>query len=231
MGSGFAKSCTMIRSFIREYLSACAKCRSLRGPIRIFCEDCWVLALEFRNTASELRQKNYPFEIYSLYTWHDEFDSVVRPLIYALKDGLIKEPWTRLAQELVFQRSLLEFDLPDWIVIPPRKRQRDHAWNWAKAISDLLLVEILDCLLPQEDSLATQKSLSILGRKERKMQLKDSDFLLSHQLERESLKGKRILFVDDTITSGATAQAAFLALGSPPCFEVWTLVARPKHGT
>jgi predicted amidophosphoribosyltransferase len=35
-------------------------------------------------------------------------------------------------------------------------------------------------------------------------------------------------FVDDVITSGSTAMAAYLALGDPDYFEAWTLVCRPK---
>ena len=36
------------------------------------------------------------------------------------------------------------------------------------------------------------------------------------------------IFADDVITTGATALAAYMALGDPPSFEVWTLACRPK---
>jgi predicted amidophosphoribosyltransferase len=206
----------MIQDFIREHLSACARCRSLRGPIQIFCELCWELATDFRNDERSLRQSGYPFKVYSLYTWHDQFDSVIRPLIYALKGGCIQKPWPFLAQELIYRRSLIAWIAADAIVLPPRQNKLDHAWYWAKAIGDFLKVPILDCL---ESEARTQKRLSLSLRKNRQMNRTGED-----------VRGLKLIFVDDTITSGATALAAFTALGAPERFEVWTLVARPRHG-
>ncbi len=203
---------------MREHLRACAKCRSLKAPIEIFCRDCQELAVEFRNSERDLLQEAYPFEVYSLYTWYDEVDSIVRPLIYALKGGLIQRPWTDFAEDLVFRRSLIGFHLPEQIVLPPRKNARDHAWYWAKALGHLLRVPIADFLV-SDDIQSSQKQLNIQRRKERQMHWRGED-----------LSQKNLLFVDDAITSGATAQAAHLALGSPTNFEVWTLVARPRHG-
>lgn len=206
----------MIRDFIREHLSACARCRSLRAPIQIFCQSCWQLAREFRNDEQSLLQRAYPLRVYSLYTWYDQFDSVIRPLIYALKAGIIQKPWQHFAQDLIFKRNQLGFIVAEVVVLPPRQNKFDHAWYWANAIADFLKVPVLDCLESED---RTQKSLSLALRQNREMNRIGPD--VSHL---------KMIFVDDTITSGATALAAYAALGSPEHFEVWTLVARPRHG-
>jgi predicted amidophosphoribosyltransferase len=206
----------MIRDFIREHLSACARCRSLRGPIQLFCRSCWELAGEFRNDERSLQQTAYALKVYSLYTWYDQFDSVIRPLIYGLKGGLIQKPWEHFAQDLIFKRNLLGRNAAEAIVLPPRQNKRDHAWFWAKAIGEFLNIPVLDCLESED---RTQKRLSLNLRKNRQMNRIGPDI---NQL--------KLIFVDDTITSGATARAAYEALGSPENFEVWTLVARPRHG-
>lgn len=43
----------------------------------------------------------------------------------------------------------------------------------------------------------------------------------------QSLGAKKIVFVDDLLVSGQTARAAYIALGKPAHFEVWTIAYRP----
>lgn len=68
------------------------------------------------------------------------------------------------------------------------------------------------------DALTPQKRKSAKDRFRRQFKLKPGI----------RVKGARIVFVDDLITSGATALAAYRALNSPVDFEVWTIARRPK---
>jgi predicted amidophosphoribosyltransferase len=206
---------------LRSWISACARCRSLRPPIHIFCEECWEILNEIENTENDLRQAHYSFAVYSLYTWSDEFDFMIRPLIYALKGGVIHEPWVLFATRFLYLRSQLGLDWTSnsQIVIAPRKNKKDHAFYWARSLSEQSQIQVLDCL-QSEGPLVRQKSLSFAKRQDRSF--------VSRGLERHP--ETKFIFVDDTITSGGTAQAVFEAIGCPQDFEVWTLVSKPRFG-
>ncbi len=208
---------------MREWISVCARCRSFRGPIRIYCEDCWLRIFDFQNSQNELCQSNYPFKVYSLFTWHDEYDHLIRPLIYALKGGQICDPWIHLASKFLFLRNQTSLNSAEIIVTPPQEKNGDHAFFWAKALVNQIGAELHLCLA-EEKRAEKQKSLSRARRHKREYVLKESYPV-------EPYQSKRVVFVDDTITSGGTAQAAFNALECPAQFEVWTLVARPRFGT
>ncbi len=106
------------------------------------------------------------------------------------------------------------------MVLPPRKKKEDHAYWWAQALSSWSLASVVDCL-EFDGNQKSQKLKSLKERQERKFVRRDEyDF-----------ENAKVIFVDDTITSGGTAQAAFEALNYPDDFEVWTLVSRPQFGT
>ena len=208
---------------IREWISACAKCRSFHGPICVFCKECWRALFDLKNSQCDLKQVNYPFKVYSLFTWYDEYDKFIRPLVYSLKGGLIYEPWEWLANWFLFARQLEEFSEDLVLITPPQKTRRDHALLWAQAFSCQLRAPILSCL-EEGTSTGQQKSLTRFGRFSR-------EYLLKGDFSIESFQNKKVVLVDDTITSGGTAQAVFIAIGEPSSFEVWTLASRPRHGT
>ncbi len=212
-----------VQTFIRKWVSSCARCRSLRGPIHIYCEYCWLRLFEIQNAVNDFQQRDYPFLVYALFTWQDELDQLIRPLVYALKGGVIVEPWMKFAQDFLFFRSQIGNLLPQVIVIPPQKKRLDHAYYWGKALADSIGCELLLCLA-ETNNTRKQKLLSRESRQKKEFEL-EGDFKKDHFRE------LRIAFVDDTITTGSTAAAAFQALEGPCQFEVWTLVAKPRFGT
>lgn len=60
-----------------------------------------------------------------------------------------------------------------------------------------------------------------IERSERRFLLKDP------RTNQNACRGP-FLFADDVITTGSTAIAAYMALGDPSDFEVWTMVNRPR---
>lgn len=93
---------------------------------------------------------------------------------------------------------------------------KQHAQNWAKALSDHLGYPHFCPLKPQANSKA-QKRKSRLERTLRTFDL-DEDF--------SKPANKRIIFVDDVVTTGQTALAAHEALKEPSDFEIWSLIYR-----
>jgi predicted amidophosphoribosyltransferase len=78
---------------------------------------------------------------------------------------------------------------------------------------------------PQKTNRKSQKSQDLAERAECRFQLR-----VDRQTVQDLLASSPgpIVFVDDVITSGATAMAAYMALEDPSRFEVWTLANRPK---
>ena len=212
---------------ITEHLRACANCG--RGtliktsPIDLYCESCWRSLIENTGVTSA---SDYPFKVFSLLVWTN-FTPQVENLIYSLKGGKLPSAFLKLAEQFAFGLSV-ERALSDvTLVVPPSARdpENDHGWAWGSALAEVLGLRIespfefategkINDLL----ALAPQKRLAVRERFERQFKIKEGIRPL----------GPRIVFVDDLITSGATALAAQKALNSSVDFEVWTIARRPK---
>ena len=111
------------------------------------------------------------------------------------------------------------------LLIPAPGGKRDHARALAFEIGEILHAPVLDILIdPKKGKVSpNQKSQALEGRFQRKYEVRATEVdLKAHIFERPTW-----IFIDDVITSGATAMAAYMALGDPTCFEVWTLANRP----
>ncbi len=116
--------------------------------------------------------------------------------------------WERSQTQMPQQRS---FFTP-----PPRKKNKlDHAGEFASALSQIWGAQVKDLRRTQLRP-TQQKKRSLKERKELRF------------LQESVSSDQTAIFVDDVITSGATAQAAFEALGRPRDYEVWTVACRPK---
>jgi predicted amidophosphoribosyltransferase len=69
-----------------------------------------------------------------------------------------------------------------------------------------------------------QKALDRASRQQVTMELADG--VSSRRLKQLSRKGWKFVFADDVFTTGATARAAWKALGEPKPFQIWTLSYR-----
>ena len=214
-------------SKITEHLRACANCG--RGtfirtfPIDLYCSACWSKLLE-KSLVSPA--SDYPFKVWSLFVWSN-FSPEVENLIYSLKGGGLPSAFSKIAERFAFELSSDRVLSRVTLVIPPSARNpaNDHARAWGSALGEVLGLEIESPFEFATEgktndflALAPQKRLAVKERFERQFKLKDGI----------DLSDRSIVFVDDLITSGATALAAYKALNSPVDFEVWTIARRPK---
>lgn len=216
-------------NIITEHLRACANCGRgtfLRtSSIDLYCDNCWVSLLK---NSSVTAAHDYPFKVSSLLVWNN-FTPQVENLIYSLKGGGLKSAFVKIAEHFAIHLNC-QRNRDQVLVVPPSRRplESDHAWAWGCALSEVLGLKLLspfefateaeakgtDRLL----ALAPQKRLKVNERFERQFKLKEGT----------CLKSSSVVFVDDLITSGATALAAYKAVNSPVDFEVWAIARRPK---
>ena len=211
-----------------RWFRSCAVCESALPPIDFLCESCWIKFDRLRNRGGWLSQPGYPFPVFSLLTWTDENDAFVRPFIYGLKRGFAVSGLEKLTQLLVFERNWGRENSPPFLIHPASSNGKpDHsqmlalllASQWGSATYPLDWDEA-----SQTAKTRSQKQLNVSARSERRFAEVFGEIRHSQTLTTR-------VFVDDVITSGATAVAGHLALGCPERYEVWTLVCRPKLAT
>lgn len=205
-------------------LRMCPRCQLTHSHVDIVCVQCWNELKELIREPLKISSSSYDYamDVYALFHWTEELDHEIRKLIYLLKHARSGFLYEKLAIEFLWRRVGRKRPLsPDAVMIPSPPRQignKDHAYFLAEKFSQLTHWPIVNCL--HRVFSGEQKLRSVNQRQK-----------VQHVLENRLLNTKnlgRIIFVDDVITSGATARAAFHALGRPKAFEVWALAFRPK---
>lgn len=214
-------NCSLFGRPLWDWIRACGACGFAFGPVDFFCQPCW---REFRARAGKgarLRQPVEDMSVFAPWSWTDENDVYLRPLIYAMKGGWGPALADKFAEDLSFARASLPLRPKAFTVtLPPRRlgRERDHAWHLAERFARLWRAPLWDGLEIEPDSYAhlPQKRKTAVERRKRR-------FRAHHEPPSEMAW----VMIDDVVTSGATARAVYEAIGRPKQFEVWTLAARP----
>jgi predicted amidophosphoribosyltransferase len=167
---------------------------------------------------------NFPFPHFYLWNWEKNVEPAL--LVRSLKQGFpafALEPWladwVRRAQ---MERDKLRPPTSIFVPAPPRRPGiKDHAFLMASLLATRTGIPLMP-LLRREDPQTRQKFQNRLQRQELKMRS-----LLQFE-SRRTLRDMDVHFVDDVVTTGSTARAAYRALGRPPRFFVWSLIYRSR---
>lgn len=221
MQLALAMSWNHVKNQVLDSFRVCARCGSFSWkPITLFCSSCSETLKNFElpgaRTVSDQR-----FLVYAHYVWNQSSDSVVRPLIYSLKGGELENEIAALAES--FSWSLRETREKNLTLVPPPSRtgEPDHALVWANA-----LAKIWNCEVWRPLNLAPKADVLSLSQKHKSRKDRASLEFLPVKIAKPYSKTK-LIFVDDVLTTGSTARAAFKALGEPKSFEVWAIAWRP----
>ena len=158
-----------------------------------------------------------------LLDWQEENDLFIRLLLNSLKQG---------GPSFIFKKLMLDFlqrviqieRLPlEAIVIPAPpsflSHFQDHAFCLAAAFSQLSGLQLVRPPFYFSSSIEgkSQKNKTKRDRRKIQLQVKNNNFIT---------RDKKIIFIDDVLTTGATARAAYHALNKPKDFTIFTLAWR-----
>jgi predicted amidophosphoribosyltransferase len=174
------------------------------------------------NRDDSVFQSDYPFAAYSLLNWTIENDEWVRELVHAFKRGHSVSAAVTFAG-LLSDRMLGAAGLlanPVFVVPPSRNGRLDHA--------SLLALELCK-FFPNPSVMVLKNSPHEKHRAQKeKTAIERAGRRFLAVYPSGDAPDAQFVFIDDVITSGSTAMAAFMALGDPKYFQSWTLVSRPK---
>ena len=202
-----------------RYLRACAACRIWFPPTHWLCAPCWqALEGEYLSYETTARaEKRLPH--FRLMDWHKGNHLLMSRLIDSLKQGGPGFIFKRLGLEM-FSR-FMPCDLwgrnisPVFIPAPPNSPLiKDHAFCLAQALQ-FYFGGSLKSLLRKAPHKNPQK------RKSRQQRA-----FIKIKAQEPAPAERPIIFVDDILTTGATARASFHALGAPKNFFIFTLAWR-----
>ena len=215
--------------FLFSWIRSCSVCRLSAPPINWLCSGCWRRLKSFYLPPEDMIRQENEWTHLRLLDWNGKNDFFVRLFLSSLKKGGPSFMFRQLSLEFL-QRAFHTLSIPEqgvFIPAPARKRDlRDHAFLLAFCLSRLAGLKMLNPLCRGPVSLKSQKQKNRQERKELCFDLKEgfSDLKL-----KELVKNQPIIFIDDILTTGATARAAHKALGAPKKFSIFTLAHRPLY--
>lgn len=209
-------------------LNSCANCGSFQVENKSHCGPCLSrLKKMMRPKLREIKTPNsYKLKVRSLFDWNPWESDFLSGFVTDQKGTKAKDSWTYWSQQFIWHHGLIG-DEKEYLLCPcwGRSEKPDHASLFAFGLSQFLYSELHPIII---DGYSVSEQTKRLSQLERKKRAKNHEFFsqLAMPLGPQKLKEGHVIFVDDIVTTGATAEVAFKVLGCPDNFEVWSLFYR-----
>ncbi len=184
----------------------------------LYCSLCWERIAHWMQESHGEIILNEKISIQFGMTWSPADSSLKGDFLHALKGKSCRQSWRRLAEIWwVLRSSKTEYRAHSchiWESIPGHNGELDdHASRWLEALRELLGGQRVRSLSRTLNGGQRKKS-----REERKR--------IGFEVKETHTLSKPTTLVDDVVTTGATAFAAFEALGSPKNLQLFALAYR-----
>lgn len=191
----------------------CFSCGSFFQSDHLFCLKCFDLKIAKRvSLKKNTKIENHRF----LISWNPGESDLISNYVYALKGVKAKEAWRYYAKDLLNYKDQFKYDFVT--PIPSGHLLSKHAKFFGQAVSHFLNIPYLE-ILEKDSQIKDQKKLSITERQQ--TQIKQCE-----QFTITDLENKRILLVDDILTTGSSFKAAKRAIGPAKEVDLLTLFYR-----
>jgi predicted amidophosphoribosyltransferase len=203
----------MIWNWIHQQGRCCLHCGSFSAADSQFCRLCETDLWKRHSTTRAFELTATDIQAWALFDWYPDQDRKVSKLMMSLKGGRPGNAFDFYARAFVAHMNLASLPSNAVLMPCPNSKGRDHALSWAQALSKLIGIPIIQPLefMPGHTS---QKTKSVSERQK----------ITFHATDHPT--HKHVIFIDDIVTTGATAKAAKKALGRTQGFEVWCLAHR-----
>ena len=217
------------------YIRSCAICHLSIPPVQWLCSYCWQRLSSYHLSPQEMIRKQNKLIHARLINWNKENDIFIRSFLNSLKNGgpifIFHKIMESFAHRMIFR--LHGHDHFVIVPAPPKHHfPKDHAFCLSLALSRICQFPVYSVLRrasSQASSCHSQISSSNSSsddHQDQKYKNKYHRKNIYFQKTRELPPESKVIFVDDILTTGATAYAAYVALGKPKSFQIFTLAWR-----
>lgn len=170
-------------------------------------------------------QEVHKLKVEALYEWIPGQQEVLSKLVHALKGDRSENLWRHYAEEFLRRRWSERATKKTYLLVPAPSRdgRNDHALHFVKGlVAAHAGLELYNCL-SRDCGVGPQKKRKRSERQRTTLEWAEN---FTHADFNAKAAGKHIIFVDDIVTTGSTARAAWRTLGKPRDFAVWALAQR-----